>query len=92
MNLVPTVGRVVYFKARGSADGVFPPRDFAAIVTRVYEDGDVSVVSFSEMGIRFEEKIKQGSEGGCWDWMPYQKDQQARLSAEEKKTDSAQIV
>ena len=76
--LVPTVGRMVYFKTRGSLDGVFPPRDFAAIVTRVYEDGDISVMSIGEAGVRFEVKIKQGQEPGQWDWMPFQKDQQLR--------------
>jgi len=59
---------------------VFPARDFAAIITRVYEDGNISVVSFSEMGLRFEENISQGQGGGQWDWMPFQKDQQARLA------------
>lgn len=69
---------MVYFKSRGSADGVFPARDFAAIVTRVYEDGDVSLATFSETGLRFEVKVKQCQEGGQWDWMPFQKDQQLR--------------
>ncbi len=71
----PTVGRVVYFKTRGSLDGVYPPRDFAAIVTRVYEDGDISLVTFGETGVRFEIKVSQGQEGGQWDWMPFQKAQ-----------------
>lgn len=84
----PTVGRVVYFKTRGSLDGVYPPRDFASMVTRVYEDGDVSLVTFGETGIRFEIKVKQGDEPGCWNWMPYQKDQQKRYGLdEEKKTE-----
>ncbi len=64
----PTVGRIVMFKTRGSADGVYPPRDFAAIITRVYEDGDISVASFGETGMRFEVKISQGNEGGQWNW------------------------
>ncbi len=71
---------MVFYKSRGSADGVFPPRDFASIITRVYETGEVSLVSFSEMGLRFEEKLTQGQEPGQWDWMPFQKDQQARMA------------
>lgn len=81
--IIPTVGRMVYFKARGSADGVYPARDFAAIITRVYSDTKISVVSFSESGSRFEIGIEQGQEAGQWDWMPFQKDQQARLAKEE---------
>ena len=79
--ILPTVGRCVYFKSRGSLDGVFPPRDVASMITRIYDSGEVSVVSFSEEGLRFEVKIKQGQEPGCWDWMPFQKDQQARMEA-----------
>ena len=84
-NIKPTVGRIVYFKSRGSLDGVFPPRDVAAIVTRIYGDGDISVMSFYETGTRHEVKISQGQENGQWDWMPFQKDQQARLAKEETK-------
>ena len=71
--IVPTVGRVVYFTSRGSADDVFPLRDFASIITRVYDDETVSLVSFSEMGTRFEIEVKRGQAAGQWDWMPYQK-------------------
>lgn len=80
----PTVGRMVYFKTRGSLDGVFPPRDFAAIITRVYENTNVSLASFGETGIRFELNVTQGQEPGQWDWMPFQKDQVARLAKENK--------
>lgn len=78
--VLPTVGRMVYFKTRGSADGVYPPTDFAAIITKVYEDNIVSLVTFGEAGMRFEIKVEQGELVGQWDWMPFQKDQQARLA------------
>lgn len=71
---------MVYFKSRGSADGAFPARDFAAIITKVYSDTMISLCSFSETGMRFEVNVEQGQEGGQWDWMPFQKDQQARLA------------
>lgn len=77
----PTVGRIVYYKARGSADGVFPKVDRAAIVTDV-ETKDVTMVRvcvFNPEGLFFSGWIGQGQEGGQWDWMPFQKDQQARL-------------
>lgn len=85
----PTVGRMVYYNTRGSADGVFLSRPLAAIVTRVYEDGEISVAAFRETGLHFEMKVKQGLEPGCWDWMPFQKDQQARLSS---GTDASHLV
>lgn len=80
--IVPTVGRMVYFKTRGSADGVYPPTDFAAIITKVYNPTCVSLAVFGEAGLRFEMSVPQGQEAGCWDWMPFQKDQQARLSVQ----------
>jgi len=70
--IMPTVGRVVYFKSRGSKDDVFPPRDFASLITRVYDVNTVSLVSFSETGMRFEIKVSRGNEAGQWNWMPYQ--------------------
>ena len=76
----PTVGRMVYFKTRGSLDGVFPPTVFAAIITKVYTDITVSLATFGESGLRFETSITQGDQPGQWDWMPFQKDQQARLA------------
>lgn len=80
MEITPTVGRMVYFKTRGSADGVFPPTDFASIITKVYPNNRVSLATFGELGIRFEHSVPQGQEPGQWDWMPFQKDQAARLA------------
>lgn len=84
-NILPTVGRMVYYKTRGSADGVFPPTNFAAIITEVTSDVDgiVSLVTFGPSGLRFEQQVSQAQsfdEVGVWDWMPFQKDQQARLA------------
>lgn len=64
----PTVGRVVFFKTRGSADGVFPPTDFASIITKVYTDTCVSLATFGEAGVRFEKEVEQGDEPGQWNW------------------------
>ncbi len=77
----PTIGRIVYYKTRGSLDGQFPPTVFAAIVTAVADDTTLSLCTFGPSGIRFEVGVKQGQEGGQWDWMPFQKDQQARYAA-----------
>jgi hypothetical protein len=85
--LQPTVGRVVYYKARGSADGVFPKVDRAAMVTDVRDDASVvdgpqkwqvRLAVFNPEGLFFSGWLDQGQEGGQWDWMPYQKDQQLR--------------
>lgn len=78
--VTPTVGRMVHFKTRGSLDGKFPPTDFAAIITKIYSDTEVSLVTFGEAGIRFELNVFQGQEPGQWDWMPFQKDQVARMA------------
>ena len=75
----PTVGRMVYYKARGSADGVFPKVDRAAIVTDV-KDNEVRLTILNPEGLFFSGWLTQGQDGGQWDWMPFQKDQQARLA------------
>lgn len=89
--IIPTVGRVVYYKSRGSADGKFPPKNRAAIITdvatrenpdgttHVYYD-EVRVCVLNPEGIFFSDWLKRGQEPGQWDWMPFQKDQQARLA------------
>lgn len=41
----PSVGRVVHYLSRGSADGVFPPACRAAIITEVPDFGDTSGLS-----------------------------------------------
>lgn len=98
--MIPTVGRMVYYKARGSADGVFPKVDRAACVTDVREVEDhadgtyqfpvrverngptrfqLRLCVMNPEGLFFTNWLDQGQEGGQWDWMPFQKDQQARL-------------
>lgn len=79
--VMPTVGRMVYYKARGSADGVFPKVDRAAIITDVKEN-QVRLAVMNPEGLFFSGWLDQGQEGGQWDWMPFQKDQQARLAKE----------
>lgn len=73
--LIPTVGRVVYYKSRGSLDGKYPPTIFASIITRVLDENTVSLIAFSEIGFRFEQDVKRGEEYGQWDWIPYTKKQ-----------------
>lgn len=77
MNTALTVGRMVYYKARGSADGKFPKVDRAAIVTDVRPSSEGAD---GPEGLFFSDWLTQGQEDGQWDWMPFQKDQQARLA------------
>lgn len=81
---------MVYYKARGSADGKFPKKDRAAIVTDVRPAGgeaegkapviwQVRLAVLNPEGLFFSDWLDQGQEGGQWDWMPFQKDQQARV-------------
>lgn len=84
MDIKPTVGRIVHYHTRGSADGEYPPTDFAAIITAVNMGGEtpstVHLCTFGVEGIRFEQWVNQGSAPGEWDWMPFQKDQVARMA------------
>lgn len=95
-NIIPTVGRVVYYKARGSADGVFPKKDRAAIITDVQTDDaardendenvyQVRVCVLNPEGIFFSDWLDQGQEGGQWDWMPFQKGQAQKTDELEKR-------
>lgn len=78
---------MVYYKARGSADGIFPKTDRAAVVTDVetivrgdggHMEFQVRLCVMNPEGLFFTAWLKQGQEGGQWDWMPFQKDQQLR--------------
>lgn len=74
--MIPTVGRIVYYKSYGTPGGEFLPEDRAAIVTFVHNPTCVDLCVFNPTGLFFNQKVVQGSEGGKWDWMPYQKQQQ----------------
>lgn len=74
----PTVGRIVYYKSRGSKDGVFPSVDRAAVVTDVREgnsanDFPVRLCVLNPEGMFFTDWLTQGDKPGMWDWMPFQK-------------------
>jgi len=76
----PTVGRVVYYKSYGTPNGEYKSEDRAAIITAIKNDTTVSLCVLNPTGMFFNEYVEQGQEGGQWDWMPFQKDQQARLA------------
>jgi hypothetical protein len=83
--MIPTVGRIVYYKSYGTPNGEFKPEDRAAIVTGVVDATTIHLAVMNPTGMFFNLNVKQGSEGGQWDWMPFQKDQQKRY--EEKEND-----
>lgn len=78
----------MYYKSRGSADGVFPSVNRAAVVTDARfvegisdpEANQVRLTVFNPEGIFFSDWLYQGQNPGNWDWMPFQKDQQARMA------------
>lgn len=56
---VPSIGRMVHYVTRGSADGVYPPQCRAALITEVIPDGEgfkgrVNLQVFYPVGIHAE--------------------------------------
>ena len=79
---VPSVGRIVHYVARGSADGVFPVTCRAAVVTEVAEfspsHNGIGLAVFHPDGLLFAKDISEGAPmdtdlsvpavGGTWHW------------------------
>ena len=76
----PTVGRMVYYKSYGTPGGEYPSVGRAAIITDVFHDGEVSLCVLNPEGMFFNKNVHQGDQPGQWDWMPFQKDQAARMA------------
>ena len=85
--MIPTVGRIVYYKSYGTPNGEYKPEDRAAIVTDVAPNDPtiVSLCVLNPTGMFFNEVVKQGTEGGQWDWMPYQKAQATNSQSAEPR-------
>jgi hypothetical protein len=77
----PTVGRLVYYTSYGTPGGEYPSTDRAAVITAVHDATTVDLCVFNPEGLFFNRQVRQGQQGGQWDWMPFQKDQAARLAA-----------
>ena len=71
----PTVGRIVYYKSYGTPNGEFKPEDRAAIITGIEDSQTVHLCVLNPTGMYFNLNVKKGTDGGQWDWMPYQKGQ-----------------
>lgn len=83
----PTTGRIVYYKSYGTPGGEYKSEERAAIITGV-ADADAGIVHLCVLnptGMFFNTNVEQGSEGGQWDWMPYQKGQAQKAEELEKQ-------
>ncbi len=77
----PTVGRLVYYTSTDLPDAEYPAPERAALVTAVHNATVVDLCVFNPEGLFFPRWVLQGERPGHWDWMPFQKDQAARLAA-----------
>lgn len=82
----PTIGRIVHYHSRGSADGVFKPEPRAAVVTGISSDVEIrqdgygrpfavetiSLAVLNPTGFFFNEKVPFSVEprAGHWSWPP----------------------
>jgi hypothetical protein len=71
----PSVGRIVHYRSRGSADGVFPAVCRAALVTEVHGVFNVSLAVVNPTGLFFDRELTHtGSSAGetvqpgTWHW------------------------
>lgn len=73
MDKKPSVGRIVHYRALGSADGKFPVGECrAAVVTAVLSEveGKVSLCVLNPTGMYFNAEVLYSEEakGGTWHW------------------------
>lgn len=64
----PSIGRVVHYRSRGSADGVFGAKCRAAVITEVDTDGFVSLAVLNPTGLFFDPMVahRPDSRPGSW--------------------------
>lgn len=73
---VPSVGRIVHYRSRGSADGVFPPKCVAAVITDdelfgpVTPGEHVALAVLNPSGLFFAKPIEHNEDlrPGTWHW------------------------
>ncbi|MFD5878508.1 hypothetical protein [Streptomyces yangpuensis] len=69
---VPTLGRIVHYVARGSADGLYPSTCRAAIVTAVDDTGAPALAVLNPEGLFFSPPLPHAPTeplaGGTWHW------------------------
>lgn len=76
--IIPVIGQLVYYKARGSADGKFPKTNRTALITDVLHTQEtpespivskVRVAVLNPEGLFFSDWLDQGQESGQWDFV-----------------------
>lgn len=69
--MTPSVGRIVHYVSRGSADGKYQPKCRAAIVTEVCFDGTLDLAVLNPQGLFFDLAVSESDHehyGGSWHW------------------------
>ncbi|MEC0169905.1 hypothetical protein [Paenibacillus graminis] len=66
----PTVGRMVHFFSYGTPGGEYKSEARAAVITGVVDEANVHLCVLNPTGMFFNTNVKQGQEGGQWDWPP----------------------
>lgn len=67
----PSVGRIVHYVSRGSADGIFQPECRAAIITDISENnGRVALCVLNPQGVFFDWDLHHNEDKspGTWHW------------------------
>lgn len=66
----PSIGRIVHYVSRGSADGVFTSECRAAIITSVADDANIEATVFNPTGVYFHQLTADHDEKcpGSWHW------------------------
>lgn len=74
MGQMPSIGRIVHYRAHGSPDGTHKPAPRAAVITAVHSETDVSLCVLNPSGMFFNEHCHQDTSseprGGTWSWPP----------------------
>lgn len=85
---LPTVGRIVLYMRYGSPGGEHLPEMSPAIVVKVlnHETSECQLVVFNPNGMYYNPTpYSEEPKPGHWSWMPYQKTQHEKHSAEKVK-------
>lgn len=66
----PSVGRIVHYQSYGTPGGEHKSEPRAAIITGVVDDETVHLCVLNPTGQYFNLNVKQGNNGGQWNWPP----------------------
>jgi hypothetical protein len=68
----PSIGRIVHYQTKGTADGSIPSEVTAAMITKIHEGGTVDLCVFYSNGHSFKTGLPFSLEplSGAWNWPP----------------------